>query len=191
MRRNVPALSAVHFTDRLQVTLSYLLRPRQLNGLSILLALNQLTTGTGLEKTWFQMSCQFMTDRLLVASYHHFPSRCLPFPSLWRIRYLFPRWKDCELTELGATDTESNKWYSKEGREKETGTMIEWAFQSPYHYSLSTQFHDLYFWLLFKRGKFKLDSGLLLNIQSRTSYLSPSRTWLLLTTCALTVRGIS
>ena len=148
------------------------------------------TTETGLEKTWLQMSCQFMTDRLLVASYHHFPSRCLPFPSLRIIRYLFPQWKDCGLTELGATYTESNKWYSREGREKEAGTMIEWAFQSPYHYSLSTQFHDLYFWLLFKRGKFKLDSGLLL-IQSRKSYLSPSRTWLLLTTWALTVRGIS
>jgi len=40
----------VPFTDRAQVTFSYLRRSRQLNNPSILLAPYRISTGTGLEK---------------------------------------------------------------------------------------------------------------------------------------------
>lgn len=70
--------------------------------------------------------------------------------------------------------------------------MMDWTIPSPYDYFLRCYTGDYLCTsvCLFLRERFvQLDSGLLLIY--RTSHLSPSRTWLLLTTWAFTVKGMS
>ena len=109
--------------DQLKVTFSYLPHSRQLNDLYC------LTTGTGLEKTWFQMSDVSYKNQV-------------PFSTM----------KGLWVEELGATFTESNKWYSREEARFNDGMSSSGITLSLFSFHAG---YVLYFWLFFKRGKLK------------------------------------